>query len=159
MFARTRRLVTIAKESTRFGATGALLGAVLGSMDRSSKKEIVSILPVLLEGNSTVQKIVANSPALVRILAALIPDTSDSGPRCYDCDEAWGHGYIVTDELWEQAIEEADGGETEIDYLCLPCLQARLGEKRPIAISDFTDVPINVSIRWAIHNVVRDDTH
>lgn len=57
---------------------------------------------------------------------------------CYDClyktmaDEY----YMVLDELWEAAI-----GNTRIKFLCVGCIEKRLGRK--LVSADFTDAPVN----------------
>jgi len=65
---------------------------------------------------------------------------------CEDCgldvtpQTDWGgkdwHYYMVHDALWESAGMKPDGG-----YLCVLCLEDRLG--RPLTGNDFTAYPIN----------------
>src|SRR5262245_57063648 len=50
---------------------------------------------------------------------------------------AIGEVYMVRDEVWDAAI----GADSFISFLCIGCLELRLGRRlRP---SDFTDVPVN----------------
>jgi len=70
--------------------------------------------------------------------------------RCADCrieiapkqpqPGTW-HWYMVWDEIWAQAGMSADG------FLCVPCLERRLG--RPLRINDLADRPVNARRDWA----------
>ena len=63
--------------------------------------------------------------------------------RCSDCGSGMtaARGFMVCDEVWKAAGMDYKG------FLHLPCLEKRLG--RPLALADFTDVPINDNIRFA----------
>lgn len=72
---------------------------------------------------------------------------------CRDCGQMtiWrdrpGENYMVSDEVWAAAgmdashIPDDDAPDSEHYYLCIGCLEARLG--RELAAGDFTDVPLN----------------
>lgn len=89
------------------------------------------------------------------------PDTdADSGP-CGDCglpttpeDGLWEY-YMVTNETWLLAgmdtahvPDDADRSAAGHHYLCIGCLEARLG--RRLTPGDFTDAPVNSpgEVRW-----------
>lgn len=72
----------------------------------------------------------------------LMPDTP---PGSHD----WQR-YMVTDEVWAAAGMEPAGG-----WLCIPCLEARLG--RPLTGYDFpADIPLNHPFRrWSTADTPR----
>ena len=53
---------------------------------------------------------------------------------CQDCGDLTHDGFMVHDEVWD-ASGAGDG------YICLDCLESRLG--RPLVAADFKDVPLN----------------
>ncbi len=94
--------------------------------------------------------------------------------RCFDCHKIEFASYMVTTEVWREAILEHIRvrrliGEVAVRagkgallvransrvpaerirghcLLCLPCLEFRLN--RPLCIDDFTDVPVNETLRF-----------
>jgi hypothetical protein len=78
-----------------------------------------------------------------------------TGTRCYDCrvdilPTGTGPGaeyYMVHDRLWQAAITAGlipgldQLGPPPIDYLCIGCLEARLG--RRLVADDFPAYPVN----------------
>lgn len=94
--------------------------------------------------------------------------------RCFDCRKLEFASYMVTTETWHAAIPAhirvrkligqmavAAGkgallvrahSKTPAEHirghclLCLPCLELRL--RRPLRIDDFTDVPVNETLRF-----------
>lgn len=56
---------------------------------------------------------------------------------CTTCTNCLGEYYMVNDDLWEVATEDAG---TEI-MLCIGCLENRLGGL--LTKDDFTDAPVN----------------
>ena len=61
-------------------------------------------------------------------------------PHCADC-QAYGHGYMLHDEVWAKIASPA------VKYLCLPCAEERIG--RLFGPEDFKDAPINVPVLHA----------
>jgi hypothetical protein len=64
---------------------------------------------------------------------------------CHDCHrDTWqlGHSYIVHDELWAAAGLPEYGGT----YLCLDCIEDRLG--RPLAVEDFRLTDADTAPYW-----------
>jgi len=55
--------------------------------------------------------------------------------RCRDCERENPESYMVSRELWLQAVPTGRG------CLCLACLARRLG--RPLVAEDFGDPPID----------------
>ena len=68
------------------------------------------------------------------------------GFECMDCEQ-YGHGWMVTDEVWEEICED-EGWSPNNPYAiyCCECAEKRLGRK--LTIEDFTDVPINRALRF-----------
>ena len=66
---------------------------------------------------------------------AMRPDSN-----CNDCDR-YGLGYMIKDEIWSEAV-----GESPVRYLCLWCVEKRLG--RPVQLDDIDDAPINTPIYY-----------
>ena len=63
------------------------------------------------------------------------------GPlACGDCG-GFNPCYMVTREVWEASRLPQKGA-----LCCFKCLEARIG--RPLALSDFTDAPINDPVRF-----------
>lgn len=60
---------------------------------------------------------------------------ADCGVETVYCDNS--EYYMVKDAVWEASGMGFDDG-----YLCIGCLQHRLG--RPLIRADFTDVPVNI---------------
>lgn len=65
---------------------------------------------------------------------------------CRDCEaddrnNVDGYGYMLVDEVWAEALN----GD-EIDYLCIPCVCARL--QRSLTLEDFAELPINGAV-WS----------
>lgn len=113
------------------------------------------------DGSYTQQIVIWGPPAAgdpltideARRLAELLDAASDAledsaypRPTCRDCetdlrpdsaagmeDEQW---YMVTDEAWSASGMEPDGG-----YLCIPCLEKRLG--RQLGAADLIHIPAN----------------
>jgi hypothetical protein len=73
-------------------------------------------------------------------------------PCCADCSvdtHSIGEDYMVGHSIWAQAgIGRHDG------YLCIGCLEQRLGRK--LARSDFIDVPINTMGKFYRSDRLRD---
>jgi hypothetical protein len=81
--------------------------------------------------------------------------------RCFDCLDR-NNGYTVHDRLWDLAwphheehrqamhmrAEQLNQQHRKMvrQFLCLPCLEVRLG--RSLTIDDFDDVPINRALRF-----------
>ena len=68
--------------------------------------------------------------------------------RCHDCSEIDG-GYMLTDELWEQATR----GDPTIRRLCIACSTKRLD--RPLSRDDFSGAPINQPLLWVLDETNR----
>lgn len=70
-------------------------------------------------------------------------DEEDPIRPSHSCDDCRCHAdyYMVLDEVWSAAL--AGGGE--VHYLCIACLEDRIG--RRLNRSDFIDVPINDPVR------------
>jgi hypothetical protein len=74
---------------------------------------------------------------------------------CHDCRvdtsnaTGVGHYYMVQDNVWQQAT----GGVARVRWLCLDCLEARLG--RPLRSTDFKLTPSEIAERLAIWWEVR----
>lgn len=64
-----------------------------------------------------------------------------SFPACGQCRENYGHGYMLTEEIWHKIT--ADDPQR---FLCLSCAQQRLG--RSLALDDFP-------AQWPINNPIR----
>lgn len=63
--------------------------------------------------------------------------------NCHDCCSVYAT-YMAREKVWHAAIEHSPD-KRAIRYLCLHCLERRLG--RPLTIDDFTSAPINDGIR------------
>jgi hypothetical protein len=64
---------------------------------------------------------------------------------CHDCDidtSHW-HYYMLHDEVWQQATKATTG---RVRFLCLDCLEARLG--RPLVEADFVLTPPEMAARF-----------
>ncbi len=75
------------------------------------------------------------------------------GYACYDCEE-YGHGWTVTDEVWEQ-ICKSEGWTPDNPYViyCCECAEKRLG--RQFTFTDFVEVPINRPLHFGFQLGVR----
>jgi hypothetical protein len=72
------------------------------------------------------------------------------GQRCIDCGRRTNiaktvggrESYMVHDSVWFAAgMPKREPNKTSADFLCIGCLEARLGRK--LMPSDFTGAPIN----------------
>lgn len=63
-----------------------------------------------------------------------------SGDCCNDCRGDF-EGFMVFDFVWSQACAAVPGMEDERGYLCILCLERRLG--RQLNCTDFNDAPMN----------------
>lgn len=57
---------------------------------------------------------------------------------CFDCmyETMVDEYYMVLDEIWEKAV-----GDEKLDFLCVSCLEKRIGRK--LISVDFTKAPVN----------------
>ena len=65
--------------------------------------------------------------------------------RCRDCGidvVAAGHWYMVHDHIWAAAGGSTDDG----DYLCIHCLEQRLG--CPVGVEDFKPALPTTRVSW-----------
>lgn len=71
------------------------------------------------------------------------------GNPCHDCgvDTSFatgiGHYYTLRNDVWQQATH----GDARVCFLCLDCLQRRLG--RPLIEADFLATPPEILARFA----------
>jgi hypothetical protein len=69
------------------------------------------------------------------------------GAPCFECGvstleiDEW---YMVRAEVWRTAVPWEGPAGAMFNFLCIGCLEARLG--RLLVASDFTDVPVNTSV-------------
>jgi hypothetical protein len=63
------------------------------------------------------------------------------GRRCRHTGTGWWEWYMVWPAVWSRAV-----GPDARGYLCIPCLERRLG--RPLTGDDFTTAAVNRPGRW-----------
>ena len=82
--------------------------------------------------------------------------TARQGKPCLDCGlPTWNplgksEWYMVRDEIWGESgapTRLVISAETKGYYLCIGCLEARLGRK--LTRDDFTDAPVNELSRFS----------
>lgn len=110
----------------------------LKALVRLTKVATIGAAAALVEDVWNEEEKRAIDQMLLAYLKELFPQSVTWGEershRCHDC-EGYGYGYMLKDEVWAEATQEED-----IRYLCLWCVQGRLGRVLP---GDFSEAPIN----------------
>lgn len=68
--------------------------------------------------------------------------------KCHDCKE-YGYGYMLQDCVWYEALEVNKDDDEIVNYLCLWCVDKRLG--RPVNLDDLSEAPINDPLRYILN--------
>ncbi len=69
---------------------------------------------------------------------------------CNDCEVTYPDPYMVHNRIWNEVV-----GERVRCFLCLKCLETRLG--RRLVIQDFTPAPINDGIRFGFNLAITEN--
>ncbi len=123
-----RKAFKVAREATR----GAIVGAGVAML-----REWVPDDEIEAIDHMVAEHLAKTMPEI----AGLLRDRP-SLPLCEDGDcPDWGHGYMLTDEVWNEAVSASD----DVRFLCVTHVEQRL--ERRLRYEDFPDVPINMAVR------------
>ncbi|MCH9637815.1 MAG: hypothetical protein K0U16_07725 [Gammaproteobacteria bacterium] len=114
-------------------------GAAVGMLAHESFKE--------LPAADKLDLIREFAPHFIALAADLIPWMRRSMPRCNDCGE-YGHGYMLKNEVWAEALTDSERSGEGRMLLCMPCCANRL--QRPITVEDLLpEAKINRPVYYA----------